>query len=108
MDRRWFKTEPGPYEEIDIQLPTTGEPLRVGVAATREPFSFVDKNGRVSGHDGDLARLIAEELGGLRPRGAARPEPADLADEEIARMAKDGPTPAELAKAREQEAANCI
>lgn len=62
MDRRWFKTEPGPYEEIDIKLPATGEPLRVGVAATREPFSFVDKNGRVSGHDGDLARLIAQRL----------------------------------------------
>ncbi len=62
MDKRWFKTEPGPYEEIDIPLPTVGESLRVGVAATREPFSFVDKNGRVSGHDGDLARLIAQRL----------------------------------------------
>lgn len=62
MDKRWFKTDPGPYEEIDIQLPTTGEPLRVGVAATREPFSFVDKTGKVSGHDGDLARMIAQRL----------------------------------------------
>ena len=62
MDKRWFKTEPGPYEEIDIPLPTAGEPLRVGVAATREPFSFVDKDGRVSGHDGELARLIAQRL----------------------------------------------
>ncbi|WP_421696559.1 ABC transporter permease subunit [Aestuariivirga sp.] len=62
MSRRWFKTGPGPYEQIDIPLPATGEPLRVGVSATREPFSFVDENGRVSGHDGDLARLIAQRL----------------------------------------------
>ncbi len=62
MDRRWLKTDPGPYEEIDIPLPTTGDPLRVGVSATREPFSFVDANGRVTGHDGDLARLIAQRL----------------------------------------------
>lgn len=62
MDKRWLKTDPTPYEEIDIPLPTTGEPLRVGVSATREPFSFVDQSGRVSGHDGDLARLIAQRM----------------------------------------------
>lgn len=62
MDKRWLKTEPGPYEEIDIPVPTTGEPLKVGVSATREPFSFVDKDGRVTGHDGDLARFIAQRL----------------------------------------------
>lgn len=62
MDQRWFKTSPEPYEEIDITLPVNGTPLRVGVSATREPFSFIDKNGRVSGHDGDLARLIAQRL----------------------------------------------
>lgn len=63
LDRRWFKPDLSPYEELSIDLPTQGDPLRVGVSATREPFSFVDKDGRVTGHDGDLARLIAARLG---------------------------------------------
>ena len=62
MAKRWFKTDPGPYEEIEIPVPTTGTPLRIGVSATREPFSFVDDKGRITGHDGDLARLIAQRL----------------------------------------------
>ena len=62
MSRRWLKREPGPYEQIEIALPTTGETLRIGVNATREPFSFVDEAGRISGHDGDLARLIGARL----------------------------------------------
>ena len=62
MAKRWFKPDPGPYDEIDIAVPTTGKPLRIGVNATREPFSFVDKNGRIVGHDSDLARLIAQRL----------------------------------------------
>jgi polar amino acid transport system substrate-binding protein len=32
------------------------------VAATREPFSFVDENGEVTGHDGELARRFAVRL----------------------------------------------
>ena len=62
MTRRWFKPDLSPYEELDIALPTEGIPLKIGVSATREPFSFVDKNGRVSGHDGELARLIGAKL----------------------------------------------
>jgi polar amino acid transport system substrate-binding protein len=62
MKRRWLKEDLSPYDEPDIRLPETGEPLRVGVAATREPFSFVDKDGRVTGHDGELARRIAQRL----------------------------------------------
>ena len=62
LKRRWFKPELGPYEELQITPVTVGEPLRVGVAATREPFSFIDSNGQVSGHDGELARLIAVKL----------------------------------------------
>lgn len=63
MKARWFKPDLGPYEEVRIALPEEGEPLKVGVSATREPFSFVDKTGRVTGHDGELARLIAARLG---------------------------------------------
>jgi polar amino acid transport system substrate-binding protein len=62
LKRRWFKTTPGDYERIDIQPPATGEILRIGVSATREPFNFVDKNGQITGHDGELARIIGARL----------------------------------------------
>ena len=62
MSRRWFKREPGPYEQVEVPELTEGEVLRVGVNATREPFSFMDENGRISGHDGELARVFAYRL----------------------------------------------
>ncbi|MDD5033768.1 MAG: ABC transporter substrate-binding protein/permease [Methylococcaceae bacterium] len=62
LDKRWLKTDLSPYEERDIALPDTGEPLKIGVSATREPFSFIDKQGRVTGHDGELARIIGAKL----------------------------------------------
>jgi len=62
MNQRWFKPDLTPYEEMDITLPKAGKPLKVGVSATREPFSFVDKDGRVTGHDGELSRLIGAKL----------------------------------------------
>jgi polar amino acid transport system substrate-binding protein len=62
MSRRWFKKDLSPYEEIDITLPTKGAPLKVGVSATREPFNFVDAEGRITGHDGELSRRIAQGL----------------------------------------------
>jgi polar amino acid transport system substrate-binding protein len=63
MKRRWLKPDLSPYEEKSITLPKTGRVLRIGVSATREPFSFVDKDGRVTGHDGELARIIGARLG---------------------------------------------
>jgi len=62
MQARWFKTTPGPYDEPANEPPSEGEPLVIGVAATREPFSFVDGQGRVTGHDGELARRIGVAL----------------------------------------------
>ncbi len=62
MRKRWFKQDLSPYEEPQIVLPKEGTPIRIGVSATREPFSFVDKDGRVTGHDGELARIIASRL----------------------------------------------
>jgi polar amino acid transport system substrate-binding protein len=62
MKKRWFKQDLSPYDEPKIDLPTEGAPLRVAVNATREPFSFVDKDGRVTGHDGELARRIAVKM----------------------------------------------
>ncbi|MBL0225120.1 MAG: ABC transporter substrate-binding protein/permease [Geobacteraceae bacterium] len=63
MKGRWLKADLSPYEELDIKLPKEGAVLRIGVSATREPFSFVDEHGRVTGHDGELARLIGARLG---------------------------------------------
>ena len=62
MKKRWLKPDLTPYEEVDIAVHTKGKVLKVGVSATREPFSFVNKNGEVSGHDGELARIIAHKL----------------------------------------------
>lgn len=62
MRKRWLKPDLGPYEEPDISPPKTGTPLKIGVCATREPLTFVDKDGRISGHDGELARRIGVKL----------------------------------------------
>lgn len=62
MKRRWLKADLSPYEDKSPQVPTEGREFKVGVTATREPVSFVDKNGQVSGHDAELARIIAARL----------------------------------------------
>mgnify|MGYP001164700486 FL=1 len=62
MRRRWLKTDLSPYEEPQIDLPTSGEVLKIGTSATREPFCFVDANKRVTGHDGELSRRIGAML----------------------------------------------
>ena len=63
MKKRWFKTDLAPYEEMDIPLPTGGTVLKVGLTATREPFTFMDKDHRVTGHDSEFARVIGARLG---------------------------------------------
>jgi polar amino acid transport system substrate-binding protein len=62
MKTRWFKSDLSPYNEPDIPNSPTGEPLTIGVSATREPFSFVDGSGRITGHDGELARRLGALL----------------------------------------------
>lgn len=62
MEKRWFKSDSAAYVEPQLDEPTTGEPLKIGVAATREPASFVDKNGRVTGFDGEIARRFAARV----------------------------------------------
>lgn len=62
MRKRWLKPDLGAYEELHLSPPKTGIPLKIGVCATREPLTFVDKDGRISGHDGELARLIGVRL----------------------------------------------
>lgn len=62
MSRRWLKDDLAPYEELKLTLPQKGPVLKVGVCATREPISFIDKDGRVTGHDSELARIISVKL----------------------------------------------
>jgi polar amino acid transport system substrate-binding protein len=59
---RWFKTDYSPYEEIQYDLPNEGEPLRIGVNATREPTSFLDASGNFTGLDAEIAYQIAIAL----------------------------------------------
>jgi polar amino acid transport system substrate-binding protein len=62
MRARWFKTDLTPYDDPDIPAVTSGVPLMIGVAATRDPVNFLDAAGRVSGHEGELARRIGQLL----------------------------------------------
>jgi polar amino acid transport system substrate-binding protein len=62
MKRRWLKSDLSPYEEVKIKLPEKGVPLKIGVAATRVPFCYMDANKNVTGHDGELARRVAAGL----------------------------------------------
>jgi polar amino acid transport system substrate-binding protein len=62
MHSRWYDNVQGVYQEPEIALPDSGDALRIGVSATREPMSFVDRNGRVTGFDGELARRLAAKL----------------------------------------------
>jgi polar amino acid transport system substrate-binding protein len=63
MEKRWLKADLLPYTVPDIVPSTTGEPLTIGVAATREPISFVDGDGKITGHDSELARRVGALLG---------------------------------------------
>ena len=62
MTDRWFKTDSTPYEIIDLPVPTEGEVLKIGVNATREPVSFLDASGNVTGIDAELAYRISIAL----------------------------------------------
>lgn len=61
MESRWLSA-PDAYPPISIGLPTDGEPLRIAVSASREPFCFKDKDGNLCGFDVELAYRIAERL----------------------------------------------
>lgn len=58
MEKRWLSFA-GPYRPVEIKGPAEGVPLRVAVAATREPFCFQDASGRLCGYDIELAYRIA-------------------------------------------------
>ena len=63
MTKRWLKSDLTPYEELDIPVPDKGAVLRIGVSATREPLTFIDQSGKVTGIDGEIARHIGAKLG---------------------------------------------
>lgn len=62
MRRRWMKLELTPYELAEIEPAKTGEVIKIGTAATREPFCFKNEKNEVAGHDGEFARRIAAKL----------------------------------------------
>ena len=62
LRRRWLKKDLSPYEIVEIEQAKTGQPLRVGTAATREPFCFVNEKKEITGHDGEFAKRIAAKL----------------------------------------------
>lgn len=61
MEKRWLSFS-GPYRPVEINVPAEGAPLRVAVAATREPFCFQDAWGHLRGYDVELAYRIAARL----------------------------------------------
>ena len=62
MATRWLQAGTTSYDEPALTTLTAGTPLKVGVAATREPLIFVDGQGRISGHDAEMMRRVAIKL----------------------------------------------
>ena len=62
MISRWYNEDKPNYDMPEISLPTTGEPLVVGVAADREPSCFLNSNSEVIGLDAEIAYRIASHL----------------------------------------------
>ncbi len=58
----WVRTDGSDYPEVDEPEVSTGEPLRVGISANREPVCFI-RNGHYTGLDCELIRRIAHQMG---------------------------------------------
>jgi len=61
MEKRWIKMDLSPVQPVELPE-ATGEVLRVGVAATYEPFNYLE-NGKIVGLAPELAMRIGEMLG---------------------------------------------
>ena len=59
---RWIKPDGSDYQPEDVPSVKQGNPLRVGIAANREPMCFI-LNGKIAGVDAELIERIAYELG---------------------------------------------
>lgn len=62
MATRWIKESDEPYEVATVPRVEQGRRLRVGIAANREPMSFVMNNG-FAGFDIELIERMAYDLG---------------------------------------------
>jgi polar amino acid transport system substrate-binding protein len=59
---RWVRMDGSDYLPVEVPAVKTGQPLRVGMSASREPMCFIS-NGKFSGLDAELIERIAYELG---------------------------------------------
>jgi len=62
MVERWYNRDTRHTALPNIVVPTTGTPIRVGVAENLEPASFLDANGELTGFDIELTRRLAAHL----------------------------------------------
>lgn len=61
MENRWLSFSK-PYQPVEIEMSGEGAPLRVAIAAAREPFCFQNDSGQLCGYDVELAYRIAARL----------------------------------------------
>jgi len=59
---RWIRPDGSDYQPRKTPAVKEGKPLKVGVAANREPMCFIS-NGKITGLDAELIERIAYELG---------------------------------------------
>jgi len=62
MINRWIKAGDSGYQPVEIPSAAKGVPLRIGIAANREPMCFIS-NGKTAGLDAELIERIAYKLG---------------------------------------------
>ena len=60
--QHWVRTDGSDYIRTDIPKVTKGKPIRVAIAANREPMCFISEN-QIVGLDCELIERIAYELG---------------------------------------------
>jgi polar amino acid transport system substrate-binding protein len=60
--KHWVRPDGSPYEIVKVPRPSGGTPLRVGLAANREPMGFVRDN-EIVGLDPELIETVAAKLG---------------------------------------------
>lgn len=62
LKMRWIGQDSGAYEERETCLAIQGTVLRVGMSGTDEPFTFLGKDGQVTGYDAEFAEIVAAKL----------------------------------------------
>jgi polar amino acid transport system substrate-binding protein len=60
--KHWVRPDGSPYESVKIPKAAAGTPLRVAIAANREPMGFVRDN-EIVGLDPELIESVAAKLG---------------------------------------------